>query len=93
VARHGGFGETIEDGAVSADGRTWGTYLHGLFDDAALRHALLDDLRARRGLGPAVRLPAVSLDAEINRLADHLAAHLDLERIWNLLDLPVESAT
>ncbi len=92
VARHGGFGETIEDGAVSGDGRTWGSYLHGLFDDAALRHALLDNLRGRRGLAPAVRPVEASLDGELDRLADHLAAHLDLERIWNLLDLPAESA-
>jgi adenosylcobyric acid synthase len=88
LARHGGFGETVEDGAVSADGRVWGTYLHGLFDDAALRHALLDTLRARRGLAPAVRSAAPDLDAELDRLADHLAAHLDLARIWALLGLP-----
>ncbi|NJC87826.1 MAG: cobyric acid synthase [Desulfuromonas sp.] len=92
VARHGGFGETIEDGAVSVDGRTWGTYLHGLFDDAALRHALLDFLRARRGLAPAARPAVAGLDAELDRLADHLARHLDLARIWALLELPDESA-
>jgi adenosylcobyric acid synthase len=92
VARFGGFGETIEDGAVSADGRTWGTYLHGLFDDAVLRQALLNDLRARRGLAPLLRSRAVSLEGELDRLADHLATHLDLERIWSLLELPAEPA-
>lgn len=91
VARHGGFGETFMDGAVSVDGRVWGTYLHGLFDDDILRHALLDDLRLRRGLAPAVRTAAATLDAELDRLADHLAAHLDLSRIWRLLDLPPEA--
>jgi adenosylcobyric acid synthase len=90
VARHGGFGESIEDGAVCSDGRVWGTYLHGLFDDAALRHALLDHLRVRRGLGPALREVGTSLDIELDRLADHLAAHLDLSRIEALLDLPPE---
>jgi len=92
VARHGGFGENFTDGAVSVDGRTWGTYLHGLFDDAGLRQALLDDLRARRGLGPATRAKGVSLDAELDRLADHLAGHLDLSRILGLLALPVEQS-
>jgi adenosylcobyric acid synthase len=88
VARYGGFGETIDDGAVSADGRVWGSYLHGLFDDSAVRHALLDDLRGRRGLGPAARAEEATLDAELDRLAAHLAAHLDLPRIWALLGLP-----
>jgi adenosylcobyric acid synthase len=91
LARFGGFGETFADGAVSVDGRTWGTYLHGLFDDAKLRHALLDDLRARRGLEPAARPQGVSLDDELDRLADHLAVHLDLEWIWDLLDLPTQA--
>lgn len=88
VARHGGFGETFTDGAVSVDGRVWGSYLHGLFDDQAVRHALLDDLRARRGLATARRTPQRSLDAELDRLADHLAAHLDLARLRALLRLP-----
>jgi adenosylcobyric acid synthase len=88
LARHGGWGETFEDGAVSVDGRTWGSYLHGLFDDPAVRHALLDDLRARRGLAPKARTAGPGLDSELDRLADHLAAHLDLARIWALLDLP-----
>ena len=88
LARHGGWGETFEDGAVSADGRVWGSYLHGLFDDVAVRHALLDGLRAHRGLGPAQRSVGPSLDRELDRLADHLAAHLDLPRIWALLELP-----
>ncbi|TLM67132.1 MAG: cobyric acid synthase [Deltaproteobacteria bacterium] len=92
VARFGGFGETFEDGAVSVDGRTWGTYLHGLFDDAAVRHALLDELRARRGLARLPRTAGVSVDGELDRLADHLARHLDLERIRALLDLPVPAA-
>ncbi len=92
VARFGGFGESFEDGAVSADGRTWGTYLHGLFDDDAVRHALLDDLRARRGLARRPRSAGVSIDAELDRLADHLQRHLDLERIWARLTLPAPAS-
>ncbi len=88
VARHGGFGETFNDGAVSVDGRVWGSYLHGLFDNEAVRHALLDDLRARRGLAAARRTPQRSLDAELDRLADHLGGHLDLARLRALLRLP-----
>jgi adenosylcobyric acid synthase len=62
VARFGGFGETFEDGAVSLNGHTWGTYLHGLFDDDALCHALLDDLRSHRGLEATTRPAGTSLD-------------------------------
>ncbi|PLX83732.1 MAG: cobyric acid synthase CobQ [Desulfuromonas sp.] len=68
-----------EDGAVSGDGRVWGTYLHGLFDDPALRRALLDALRSRRGLGPGEADQGPAIEEELDRLADHLERHLDLE--------------
>ena len=41
------------DGAISADGRVMGTYLHGIFADDAFRHAFLNRLRARDASGVA----------------------------------------
>jgi adenosylcobyric acid synthase len=68
----------LEDGAVSPDGRVWGSYLHGLFDDEPTRRALLEGLRGNPR--PASPSPAgtLSLDHELDRLADHLEKHLDL---------------
>jgi adenosylcobyric acid synthase len=77
----------VNDGAVSADGRVWGTYLHGFFDDDRIRHAVLAPLRARLGSAPEVYSTAQLLNAELDRLADHLEAHLDLERIRSWLQL------
>jgi adenosylcobyric acid synthase len=78
----------INDGAVSADGRVWGTYLHGFFDDARIRGAVLAPLRAGRGVAPAVHSLLRKQDDELNRLADHLGAHLDMEQICSWLHLP-----
>ncbi len=36
------------DGAISAGGWVAGVYLHGLFDDDRLRHAILRNLAVRR---------------------------------------------
>ena len=77
-------GATHPDGAVSADGRVCGTYLHGLFDEAAFRAAFLNRLRAAAGL-PA-RPPAVR-GSEIERLADHVEAHLDMARLDAIVGL------
>ena len=67
-----------EDGAVSADGRVMGCYLHGLFAADGFRHAFLSRLKARADSG-------VAYEAEVERvldgLADHLAAHVDLDRL------------
>ncbi|MBF6986631.1 cobyric acid synthase [Cupriavidus sp. IK-TO18] len=70
-----GDGTMRPDGACSADGQVMATYVHGLFDDPAGCQALLH----WAGLDGA---QAVDLDAlregSIERLADTLAAHLDL---------------
>jgi adenosylcobyric acid synthase len=67
-----------DDGAVSADGRVMGCYLHGLFAADGFRHAFLSRLKARADSG-------VAYEAEVERvldgLADHLAAHVDLDRL------------
>ncbi|MFJ4289123.1 cobyric acid synthase [Cupriavidus sp. NPDC089707] len=70
-----GDGTMHPDGACSADGQVLATYVHGLFDDPAgcqalLRWAGLDGAQA-------VDLDALR-EASIERLADTLAAHLDL---------------
>lgn len=63
------------DGALSVDGQVAGTYLHGLFDDDAARDALL------RWAGLAAPEPFdyhARREADIERLADTVAQHLDL---------------
>ena len=77
------------DGAVSADGLVTGTYVHGLFDDDAFRHAALDALRARCGLAPA-RLHAAwraEREARYDRLARIVRASLDVPLLARLAGL------
>ncbi|WP_428983402.1 cobyric acid synthase [Paraburkholderia diazotrophica] len=73
-------GRSRADGARSADGRILATYVHGLFDTPAACASLL----AWAGLANAepVDYPALR-EASLERLADTLAAHLDLKRLWS----------
>jgi adenosylcobyric acid synthase len=72
------------DGAVSADGLVMGTYLHGLFDNDALRHSLVDWLAARkRGRLPIPddadrREHTRDRERQLDRLADVVRRDLDL---------------
>ena len=75
-------GRAHPDGAVSADGRVCGTYLHGLFDAPAFRAGFLDRLRAAAGL-PA--RPPAAYGSDFERLADHVEANLDLDRLDALI--------
>jgi adenosylcobyric acid synthase len=69
------------EGAVSVDGRVAGSYLHGLFGNDAFRHAYLSSIREREASGLAYEH---EIDAALDGLADHLAAHMDLDRVLEI---------
>ncbi len=66
---------TRPEGAVSADGRVLGAYVHGLFAADGFRGAFLAAIRA----GDYARAAHdARIDATLDVLADHLAAHLNM---------------
>jgi adenosylcobyric acid synthase len=71
------------EGAVSADGRVFGTYIHGLFADDRQRAAWLGRLSAGAAAATAVSYDDL-IEKTLDRLAAHLAAHLDLDRLLSL---------
>ena len=68
------------EGAVSADGRVSGTYIHGLFADDRQRAAWL----ARLGGGPSMVAHDALIESTLDRLAAHLAAYVNLDRLLAL---------
>lgn len=84
--------DVLRDGAVSADGFTLGTYVHGIFDDDSFRHVFLAAARTACSLAPPREMVFVSAERQrrIDRLADHLRASLDLKLIRDWLQ-PVGS--
>ncbi|MHA7876327.1 cobyric acid synthase [Roseivivax sp.] len=61
------------EGAVSANGRVAGSYLHGMFADDAFRAAYLAGFGARSTGGYEA-----GVEAALDALAEHLEAHLDV---------------
>lgn len=61
-------------------GRVWGSYLHGLFENDAWRHAWLGALAKAQGKAvPEASMAAgARREQALNRWAAHLIAHLDL---------------
>jgi len=70
------FADGRPDGAISRDGRVFGTYVHGLFDGDAQRSAWLARFGAAGGGG---HLAAV--EATLDALAAHLETHLAVDRL------------
>jgi len=76
------------DGAVSDSGTIMGTYFHGIFDNDAFRHAMLDRLRRDKGIfetHESINFEALK-DKEYDRLAAHVASNLDIDAILKLLE-------
>ena len=70
-----------DQGAVSADGKIMGCYLHGLFASDAYRHAFLSRLADREVSGLAYES---AVEGVLDSLAAHLETHLDLDRILDI---------
>jgi adenosylcobyric acid synthase len=80
------------DGAISDDGRVWGTYIHGVFDQPGFRRHWLNQLRWRKGLDPLPVTVSENVNRKladaIDRWADHLERHLELAPIFDAVNLP-----
>lgn len=81
------------EGAATADGKVWGTYVHGILHNDELRHAWLNVIRADRGI-PAIARPVTfgSLrEQSFDRLADHFRKHVNMGKIYEILRQGVEA--
>ncbi|MBV5306783.1 MAG: cobyric acid synthase [Desulfobulbaceae bacterium] len=75
-------------GAGNANGRIWGSYLHGIFDSDPFRRWFINRLRQRQGLMPLSGIPApYDLEPAFDRLAGTVRESLDMSRIYQLLRL------
>ncbi|MGO4836467.1 cobyric acid synthase CobQ, partial [Rhizobiaceae sp. 2RAB30] len=68
----------VEDGATSADGKVFGTYLHGLFGADAFRGRYLASLGVAEG---GIDYRAAVEDA-LDAIAEHLERHLDCDALF-----------
>ena len=79
---------TLEDGRTDAymtkDGRVWGSYLHGIFDNEDLVFALVQDIMKEKGINPAENHLSIAEYKEIqyNKLADLIRNSLDMDAIY-----------
>lgn len=80
----------LADGAINASGLIWGTYIHGVFDEPDFRAAWLNRIRARKGLplvsAEVARNNSAMLRRQVDRWADHLGQHLDMQPLWRALN-------
>ncbi len=92
IFRRGDSNVDVLDGCVSDDGRVFGTYLHGIFDNARFRDTYLNSIRSEKGLPlqwEETRPPAAD---PFDLLAGHMEQHLDMARLLEICGLPRDPA-
>src|SRR5262245_43890824 len=72
--------EGTPEGAVSADSRVQGSYLHGLFASDTFRNAYL----ARLGVSASGEPYRAKVESALDALADHIETHLDVNGLLEL---------
>lgn len=80
-------GCSVADGAVTADGLAFGTYLHGLFDSDAFTRAVVNGLRARKGFAPweTTFCYADHKARQFDLLAEAMRQHIDIDKIYTIM--------
>jgi len=78
-----------QDGAISADERIFGTYLHGLFDSAEGLELLLSHWRKicdKKESNGSVVDPLIERERRYDALAEHFRRNLKMDVIYRALD-------
>jgi len=74
------FMDGAPEGAISADGRVHGSYLHGLFSSDEFRRAFL----AQLGVAASNESYGARVESALDALAEHIEKHLDVEGLLAL---------
>jgi len=81
----------VLDGAVRADGRVFGTYIHGIFDNDGFRRHVINLIREKKGWGPLEDNEALTVfeqrEKDFNKLADVVRNSLDMDRLYSIMNL------
>lgn len=81
---------SVEDGAISEDGRIFGTYIHGIFDSQSFTEQFLNVIRKEKGIaqldGEGLTYEAFK-EQEYDKLAELLESALDMDKIYEIVGL------
>lgn len=73
------------DGAITEDGRCWGTYFHGIFDNDTLRRNFLNKIRRKKGLPVIKKESKYNPDMEFNKLARLVRSNINMDLLYKIL--------
>lgn len=80
------------DGFISADGRVWGTYIHGIFDNDGFRREFIKRVKQAKGISVSSEAhPSFSFqefkETQYDRLAELVRRNIDMEAFYRIAGL------
>ncbi|HHV73219.1 MAG TPA: cobyric acid synthase [Thermoanaerobacterium sp.] len=78
---------SVSDGCVSSDGKVFGTYMHGIFENTEFTMRLVNILRSSKGLKDIDYIEDYRKfkEREYDRLADVVRKSLDINKIYQIM--------
>ncbi len=78
----------ILDGAVNANGRIWGTYIHGIFDNGSFRRSFISNVMALKNKNDKkLKYKELSYKKEFDKLADLFRKNIDMDYLYKLVSV------
>jgi len=81
----------ILDGAIRSDGRVFGTYIHGIFDNDSFRRNILNTIRITKGWNPLkddeIQTVFEQREKDFNKLADVVRNSMDMDKLYQIMGL------
>ena len=87
---------SLPDGFISENGKVWGTYIHGIFDNDGFREEFIRQIKQAKGL-PIAAIGESGTDASFNfqefkeaqydRLAALVRRNIDMETFYRIAGL------
>lgn len=73
------------EGAISADKKVIGTYIHGLFDSDSYRAYFINELRSKKGLSEIINFNCWNPDKELDKLDVFLREHIEMKKFYEIV--------
>ena len=98
IVRREGASVSVPDGFISKDGRVWGTYIHGIFDNDGFRREFVRRVKSEKGLpvasasvGEGEGEPRFNYEefreAQYDALAALVREHIDMKAFYRIAGL------
>lgn len=80
---------SIKDGARNKEWSVWGTYIHGIFDNAGFRKTLLDKIRLKKKMTVYPDCNIFNQNQEFDKLAHLVRENIDMDYLYRIIDKEV----